>query len=113
MAAQIYQDQEDTAKVIEQYEAIRQVLPDDLETLRMLSNLYNTVQDDRKVVEVAQQLMVLEPNNYQHPLNIAQALQRVGQVDNARQFAEQARTLAPAEQQPAIEEFIAGLDTSE
>ncbi len=109
LAAQIYQSQDDTAKVIEQYEAIRQVLPDDLENLKALSNLYNTIQDDRKVVEIAQALMAVEPNNYQHPLNIAQALQRAGQIDNARQFAEQALTLAPAEQKPAIEEFIAGL----
>lgn len=113
LAAQLYQGQENTAKVIEQYEAIRQALPDDLETLRTLSNLYNTIQDDRKVVETAQQLIALEPNNYQHPLNIAQALNRVGQFDNARQFAEQALTLAPAEQKPAIEGFIAGIDGGE
>ncbi|MEZ4677692.1 MAG: hypothetical protein R2932_26100 [Caldilineaceae bacterium] len=113
LAAQIYQGKNDTAKVIEQYEAIRAVAPDDLETLKALSNLYNTVQDDRKVVEVAQALMAAEPNNFQHPLNIAQALARVGQIDNARQFAEQALTLAAADQKPAIETFIAGLDANQ
>lgn len=111
LAAQIYQSQGNTEKVIEQYEAIRAVLPNDVETLRMLSNLYNNAQDDRNVVEIAQALMALEPENYQHPLNIAQALQRVGQIDNARQFAEQALALAPAEQQPAIETFLAELGT--
>jgi tetratricopeptide (TPR) repeat protein len=113
LAAQLYQSQGNTAKEIEQYEAIRQVLPADLETLKTLSNLYNTVQDDRKVVEVAQALMAAEPDNFQHPLNIAQALQRAGQVDNARQFAEQALTLAPPEQKAAVETFIAGLDTNQ
>ncbi|MCB0063331.1 MAG: O-antigen ligase family protein [Caldilineaceae bacterium] len=109
LAAQIYQEQENTAKVIEQYEAIRVVLPEDLEVLKTLSNLYNTVQDDRKVVEIAQALMALEPGNYQHPFNIAQALQRVGQTENARQFGEQALSLAPDDQKPAIEAFLAGL----
>jgi tetratricopeptide (TPR) repeat protein len=109
LAVQIYQGQGNTAKVIEQYEAIRQMIPDDLETLKALSNLYNTLQDDRKVVEIAQSLIGAEPNNYQHPLNIAQALERAGQIENARQFAEQALALAPAEQKPAIETLIAGL----
>ncbi len=112
LAAQLYQDQANTAKVIEQYEAIRAVKPDDLETLKSLSNLYNTAQDDRMVVEIAQALMALEPQNYQHPLNIAQALQRAGQIDNARQFAEQALALAPADQKAAIETLLTALSGS-
>ena len=112
LAAQIYQDEGNTDKVIEQYEAIRTVKPDDLETLKSLSNLYNTKQDDRMVVEIAQALMTLEPENYQHPLNIAQALKRAGQTDNARQFAQQALALAPADQQAAITALIAELGGS-
>ncbi len=110
LAAQLYQAEGNTAKVVEQYEAIRAVLPEDLETLKALSNLYNSMQDDRKVVEIAQALMALEPNNYQHPLNIAQALKRVDQFDNARQFGEQALALASAEQRPAVENFLSELD---
>lgn len=112
LAAQLYQDQGNTDKVIEQYEAIRAVAPDDLETLKTLSNLYNTKQDDRMVIEIAQTLMGLEPENYEHPLNIAQALQRAGQPDNARQFAEQALALAPADQKAAIEALITALGGS-
>ncbi|MBX3011952.1 MAG: tetratricopeptide repeat protein [Caldilineaceae bacterium] len=113
LAAQLYQDAGQIDAAIAQYEAIRQVAPQDLETLRTLSNLYNTEQDDRMVVEIAQALMALEPTNYQHPLNIAQALQRAGQTDNARQFGEQALQLAPAEQKPAIQQFLDGLGTSQ
>lgn len=113
LAAQIYQAQGQTDQVIAQYEAIRQVAPQDLETLKTLSNLYNAQQNDRMVVEIAQALMALEPTNYQHPFNIAQALQRVGQLDNARNFADQALQLAPADQQPAIQQFIDGLSTSQ
>lgn len=113
VAAQIYQEQGQADQVIEQYEAIRQVIPQDLETLKILSNLYNAKPDDRKVVEIAQALMGLEPTNYQHPLNIAQALKRAGQIDNARQFAEQALQLAADDQKAAIQEFIAGLSASQ
>ena len=113
VAAQIYQAQGESDQVIAQYEAIRQVVPQDLETLKNLSNLYNAKQDDRMVVEIAQALITLEPTNYQHPLNIAQALQRAGQVDNARQFAEQALQLAPDDQKAAIQQFIAGLSASQ
>jgi tetratricopeptide (TPR) repeat protein len=113
LAAQIFQSQDNTDKVLEQYEAIRAAIPDDLETLKTLSNLYNARQDDRNVVEVAQILMTLEPSNYQHPLNIAQALKRVGQIDNARQFGEQALALAPTEQKPAIEAFLSELSVGQ
>jgi tetratricopeptide (TPR) repeat protein len=113
VAAQIYQAQGDSDQVIAQYEAIRQVAPQDLETLKNLSNLYNAKQDDRLVVEIAQALTALEPTNYQHPLNIAQALQRAGQPDNARQFAEQALQLAPEDQKAAIQQLIAGLNPSQ
>lgn len=113
LAAQIYQAQGQTEEVITQYEAIRLVAPQDLETLKTLSNLYNAQQDDRMVVEIAQALMALEPTNFQHPLNIAQALQRAGQLDNARQFGEQALQLAPDDQKAAIQQFIAGLSASQ
>ncbi|MEZ4859676.1 MAG: tetratricopeptide repeat protein [Caldilineaceae bacterium] len=113
LEAQIYQDQGQTDRVIEQYEAIRAVLPEDLETLKALSSLYSAQQDERKAVEIAQALMQLEPDNFQYPLNIAQALQRVGQIDNARQYAQQALALAPDNQKAAVEQFIAGLSSNQ
>jgi len=112
LAAQIYQEQGQTDQVIAQYEAIRQVAPQDLDTLKMLSTLYTAQQNDRMVVEIAQALMALEPTNFQYPLSIAQALQRVGQLDNARTFAEQALQLAPDDQKPAIQQLITDLSAS-
>jgi len=116
LAAQIYQEQGQTeqviAQVIAQYEAIRQVVPQDLDTLKMLNTLYTAQQNDRMVVEIAQALMALEPTNFQYPLSIAQALQRAGQPDNARTFAEQALSLAPDDQKPAIQQLIADLSAS-
>ena len=113
IAAQIYQEKGQTDQVIAQYEAIRQAAPQDLETLKLLSNLYNGQQNDRMVVEIAQALMTLEPTNFQHPLNIAQSLQRVGQLDNARKFGEQALQLAPDDQKAAVQQFLDRLRSSQ
>ncbi len=113
VAAQIYQAQGQTDQVIAQYEAIRQVAPQDLETLNMLNSLYTGQQNDRMVVEINQALMALEPTNFQYPLTIAQALQRANQPDNARQFAEQALQLAPDDQKPVIQQLLADLSGSE
>ncbi len=113
LAAQIYQEQGQIDQTIAQYEAIRQVAPQDLDVLKALSDLYVAQQNDRMIVEVAQALMALEPTNFQYPLNIAQALQRAGQPENARSFAEQALQLAPEEQKPTIQQLITALSASQ
>ena len=109
LEAEIYQSAGQTAQVIAQYEQIRQADPKDLSALQNLSNLYGSTQNLNKVVEVTEVLMGLEPQNYKHPLVAAQAMQKLGQVDNARKLAEQALALAPADQKAAIQQFIASL----
>jgi tetratricopeptide (TPR) repeat protein len=109
LAAEIYQAQGDTAQVIAQYEQMQQLDPADAGVLLTLSSLYAATQNDAKVVEVGQQLMQLDAQNYQHPLSVAQALARLGRTQEAVTFAQQARALAPADQQPAIEQLLAQL----
>jgi tetratricopeptide (TPR) repeat protein len=60
-------------------------------------------------LEIYQQLASENPDDYRYPLVIAQLLQEQGQFDAARPFAQQALQLAPAEQQPAVQQFLAGL----
>jgi tetratricopeptide (TPR) repeat protein len=109
LAAEIYQAQGDTAQVIAQYEQMQQLDPSDAGVLLTLSSLYAATQNDAKVVEVSQRLMQLDPQNYQHPFAMAQALARLGRTQEAVTFAQQARALAPADQQPAIEQLLAQL----
>ena len=109
LAAEIYQTLGQTDQVIAQYEAIRQLDPADLAALQNLSNLYLGQNNYAKVVETNEALIGIDPQNYQYPLAAAQAFQSLGQPDNARQFGEQALALAPADQKPAIEQFLAAL----
>jgi tetratricopeptide (TPR) repeat protein len=105
-AAELYQAQGNTAAVVEQYEKMRQVDPSDVTVLQTLSNLYNSQQNDAKVFEIAQALVQADPQNYVHPLNAAQALIRMQRGQEALPYLQQARGLAPAEQQPAIDTLI-------
>ena len=109
LAAEIYQGLGQTDQVIAQYEAIRQLDPADLAALQNLSNLYLGQNNFAKVAAVNQALIGIDPQNYQYPLVAAQAFQSLGQLDSARQFGEQALALAPADQKPAIEQFLAAL----
>ncbi|MDQ3249671.1 MAG: O-antigen ligase family protein, partial [Chloroflexota bacterium] len=109
LAVEIYQELGQTDQVIAQYEGIRQLDASDLNALQNLSNLYMSQQNSAKALEVTQALIGLEPQNFQHPLVAAQAFQTLGQTVEARTFAEQALALAPAEQKPSIEQFIASL----
>ena len=109
LEADIYQSAGQTDQVIAQYEQIRQIDPKDINALQNLTNLYGSKQDMNKVLEVSQALIGLEPQNYQHMLVAAQAMQKLGQADNARKMAEQALALAPADQKASIQKFIAEL----
>ncbi len=60
-------------------------------------------------LEIYQGLAQQNPDDYRYPLVIAQLLQEQGQLDAARPFAQQALQLAPVEQQPSVEQFLAGL----
>jgi tetratricopeptide (TPR) repeat protein len=109
LAAEIHQTLGQTDQVIAQYEAIRQLDPADLVALQNLSNLYMGQNNYAKVVEINQALIGIDPQNYQYPLVAAQAFQSLGQPDSARQFGEQALALAPADQKPTVEQFLAAL----
>ena len=56
-----------------------------------------------------QALIKLEPTDYQHPLALAQILQRIGRPDEALTFANQALALAPDDQKAPINQLIATL----
>jgi tetratricopeptide (TPR) repeat protein len=78
-----------------------------------LSDLYNLLGNDARVVEIAQTLMQLDPTSFEHPLSAAQALQRLGQGEAALNYANQALALAPVDAQEAITELIQSLNGSD
>jgi Flp pilus assembly protein TadD len=53
--------------------------------------------------------MQLDPQSYQYPLTVAEALARQGRNSEAVAMAQQALALAPDDQKPVIEQFIAQL----
>ncbi len=109
LAAQLYQAANQNDQVIVHYEQIRALQPDDVATLNTLYSLYAAESNWNKAVEVLQALAALEPDNYRHPLAIAQILNQVGQTENALAFANQALSLAPEDQKASISAFIQAL----
>ena len=74
-----------------------------------LSGLYLATGNDAKVIEIEQQLMQLDPQNYQHPLAVAQALMRQQRNQEALAMAEQALALAPEDQKAVIQQLVTQL----
>lgn len=109
LAAQIYQINGQEDQMLVQYEAMRGLNPNDANTLNTLFNLYSARQNWNAAFEIGQSLAALEPDNYAHPLRIAQLLQQIGQPQDALVYASQALALAPADQQPAINDLITSL----
>ena len=97
------------AGVVAQYEALRQLAPEDVATLSELQALYREQENWSGAVEVLRTLTVMEPTNYVHPLGLAEVLQQAGQPEDARVYAEQALALAPEEQRPEISQLIDSL----
>ncbi|MBP7963974.1 MAG: tetratricopeptide repeat protein [Caldilineaceae bacterium] len=93
----------------QQYEGMRVLAPNDTGVLNQLVNLYLQQSRQNDALETLQALSTLEPTNYEHPLRIAQIYAQQAQVDAARQFAQQALQLAPAEQLPAVQQFVDSL----
>jgi tetratricopeptide (TPR) repeat protein len=110
VAGQLYQSVGEVDKAIGVLEQLRQLAPNDVQTLRNLSNLYNLVGNDAKVLEMAQALIGLEPNNFEHQLSAAQALQRMGQEVDALTYANHALALAPMTDTLVISQFIQTLN---
>ena len=103
----IYSITEDDDQIVAQYELIRDLDPEDIQNLQTLNQFYMQRQDWNKAVDTLRALYALQPDNYRHPLAIAQVLQQVGQTDEAIAFARQALELAPDSQKQEIEQFIA------
>lgn len=107
---EVYRSLEQADQVAQQYEAMLLLAPNDSNILRALYNLYQEAENTEKVIEVAQKLMGVDPANFQYPLEIARRLSAQGQTEQARQFAERAQQLAPADQQAAVEAVLATLE---
>jgi tetratricopeptide (TPR) repeat protein len=106
VAAEVYQLQGNLPEAIVTYEQLRQIDPNDTATLQVLLNFYMQQGEDARVVEIAQTLSTLEPTNFLHPWQAAQALIRLNRPQDALPYAQQALTLATPEQQPAIDALI-------
>jgi tetratricopeptide (TPR) repeat protein len=106
LAAEIYQRQGNTEALLGELEAVRQLIPTDLNTLQTLSSLYAMQGNQAKVLEMTQALMALDPQNYQYMLDAGMALLNLARGPEALPLFQQAKTLAPAEQQAAIDALI-------
>jgi tetratricopeptide (TPR) repeat protein len=111
LAAQIYEQAGLLDQAIGQFEQLRQVDPNDVNTLDNLSRLYISSGNLNGAIEVLQNLVTLDPTNYQHPLALAQVLQQMGQTQNALTYANQALALAPDDQKATITQLIDTLNT--
>ena len=110
LLAGLYQGQGNLDGMVEQYEAMRVLSPENTGVLNQLVNLYLQQTRQNEALEVLQTLSQLEPTNYQHPLRIAEIYLQRAQVDVARQFAQQALQLAPADQVPAVQQLLESLN---
>jgi len=106
LAAELYQRQGDTEGLIAALEAIRQLAPGDINTLRSLSSLYATQGNHTKTLEIAQSLIALDPGNYQYVVDAGIALLNLARGPEARVLFQQAKTIAPADQHAMIDALI-------
>jgi tetratricopeptide (TPR) repeat protein len=107
VAAELYQRQQNTEGMIAELEAVRQLAPSDVNTLRSLSSLYATQGNQTRALEIAQTLMALDPGNYQYAVDAGIALLNLARGPEAVALFQQAKTLAPTEQHAAIDALIA------
>ena len=103
----LYRTTEQTDKVIEQYEQLRLLAPNDINILRTLHGLYQSQGDQQaKLIDLLLSMMQLEPENYQYPFELAQILFDNGQSEQGCDYAQQALALAPTDQQATMSQFI-------
>lgn len=111
LAAQLYQRAGQPEQVLTQYEQLRQLAPNDVSVLNTLYSIYVDFENWDGAISTLQALATLEPDNYQHPLALAQVMQEIGQPDDALTYANQALDLAPNDAKPAIAQLIDTLST--
>ncbi len=110
LAAELYQGAGRLDEAIVQYEQIRQADPNNLLALNALYSLYIARENWDAAQETLQTLATLEPDNYQHPLALAELMEQLGRPEDALAYANQALTLAPDDQRQVIAQLIASLD---
>ncbi|MEM7129621.1 MAG: hypothetical protein AAF702_25030 [Chloroflexota bacterium] len=106
LAIEAYRTLGQQEQVIQQYELMRQVAPDNTQILQQLYALYQEQGQSEKVIETLQALNEANAGNYQYPLELARRFLESGQRDSAQDYAEQALQLAPEEQKATIEQLI-------
>ncbi|MCB9138662.1 MAG: tetratricopeptide repeat protein [Caldilineaceae bacterium] len=110
VAVELNQRLGDNEALIQHYQALYDLTGD----ANALRNLYNTAlktEDWTTAVGALTELVALEPDDYHHPLALAQILYQTGDAAGALPYAEQALALAPAEEQAAITELVALLQS--
>ena len=107
LLVELYSRQGMPEQVTVQYERIRALAPNDVDTLATLASLY--IQEGRldEAVGVVQELSAIDPGNYLYPLQTAQIYAQLGDLTTARQFAQRALELAPEGEKLGIEQFLA------
>lgn len=109
LLVELYSRQGQPEQVTIQYERIRALAPDDIANLSTLASLYLQEQRIDETISILQHLSTLEPTNYLYPLQLAQIYAQTGDLASAKTFAQSALELAPADQKPGIEQFLATL----
>lgn len=106
---EVYNRLGEPEQVLAQYEAMQAFAPEDVSILTTLLSLY--IQNGRmaEATTVLQTLATLQPDNYVHPLQLAQIYQELGQSAAARESAQRALSLAPEGEKPSIQQFLATL----
>ncbi len=111
LAIEVYTAAGQPDQVLAQYELLRLLRPEDPDVLRSLYSLYTANENWDGAIDVMQTLIRVEPNNYQHPLALAQLLQQIGRAADALTYANQALALAPDDQKATISQLIDALNT--
>ncbi|HXF63758.1 MAG TPA: tetratricopeptide repeat protein [Caldilineaceae bacterium] len=110
LAAELYQAAGQLDIAIGHLEQARQADPNDIGTLNRLYTLYAATENWPAAADVLRALAALEPDNYEHPLALAQVMQQMGQEADALTYANQALALAPVEERPVITALITRLN---
>ena len=109
LLVELYSKEGQTEQVTIQYERMRVLAPDDVATLSTLVSIYLQEQRIDETISILQHLTTLEPANYIYLLQMAQVYAQTGDLATAKTFAQSALELAPADQKPGIEQFLATL----
>lgn len=109
LMAEIYQQRGEMESLLQVYEAMAQIAPEEIPLLTDLAALYIQAERYGDAIPWLQKLMALDPDNYRYPLQMAQLYAQMGEYTAARSLAQQALEQAPPEEQASIRQFLAGL----